>query len=252
MTYATAFPDFPASDIPSDIPPAWSDSSWHNDACPSFTVCGPEVTSARLVMWINYSDKSLSELPDAPRYMLADGANETLFESDDWAEFREMAERHRLAYEFARSLADSMDSADWAAMRERNRTVPAGVCASHDFRDSNMDMQEAYESTFGETVFDGDHIRDSVFDRWNQAWQIATPRYLTADTPAARTFDAWRKTRGAAGTYGPGQIDKFQVTGQPLRHCVTVANYSEAFESLFEAELVLWELFASKEWESVA
>ena len=57
---STAFPDYPTADLP-PIPSHWLDSSWHNDACPSFTVAG-------LHVFVDYADPAKRELVGEPRF----------------------------------------------------------------------------------------------------------------------------------------------------------------------------------------
>lgn len=45
-TFLTEFPDYPAAEMPA-LPDGWTDTSWHEEACPSFT-CG------RYQMFIDY------------------------------------------------------------------------------------------------------------------------------------------------------------------------------------------------------
>ena len=87
MTYATEFPDFPASDLP-PIPVGFEDTSSHNNVCPSFTWnTGDDKTS--LLLWVDYSDNALREFPrDYPRFLLQVGVDTekqqtTLYSGDD-------------------------------------------------------------------------------------------------------------------------------------------------------------------------
>lgn len=83
---AKEFPDYPAGDLP-PMPEGWHDSSWHNDACPSYA-CG------NLHVYIDYLNPELSEWPESraegslKRFQLIrfdDDGVETLAESDEWA-----------------------------------------------------------------------------------------------------------------------------------------------------------------------
>lgn len=67
MTYQTEFPDFPASDMP-PLPEGFTDSSWHNDACPSITN-----EALRMLVYIDYSDIEKREEQgdeDCPRFIV--------------------------------------------------------------------------------------------------------------------------------------------------------------------------------------
>ncbi len=53
MTYRTEFPDYPAADMPA-LPEGFEDTSWHNDACPSYS-------NAHFLVWIDYLDPAQRE-----------------------------------------------------------------------------------------------------------------------------------------------------------------------------------------------
>lgn len=96
--YMIAFPDFPASDLPT-IPAAFADTSWHNDVCPSFTsdVLG-------LTLWVDYAAAAKREHPDTPRFSVTpqdhgvEVSGES-FESDDWSEVLAFIEARTLRNE---------------------------------------------------------------------------------------------------------------------------------------------------------
>lgn len=102
MTYQTEFPDFPAADMPA-LPDGcgFVDTSWHNDACPSFT--SDEIG---LTIWVDFLDPALCEYQDAqgnrqyPRFAVhcQDHGVETsgpAIQTDDWAEVLAFIESHR-------------------------------------------------------------------------------------------------------------------------------------------------------------
>lgn len=83
--YQTEFPDFDPATMPA-IPEGFADISWHNDACPAF-----HHQTVGLVLFVDYADKASREFAESCRFQLcacdADGApEETLLESEDWAE----------------------------------------------------------------------------------------------------------------------------------------------------------------------
>lgn len=86
MTFQTAFPDYPAADMPT-IPAGFEDTSWHNDICPSFT---DAINGYRL--FIDYADRAMREFDDATKrftlYPLdEDGEQgEPLVETESWNE----------------------------------------------------------------------------------------------------------------------------------------------------------------------
>lgn len=73
-----AFPDYPVSDLPA-IPAHWKDTSWHNDACPSFMVGGLQV-------FIDYVDHSKREHPGEPRFHVMTEDTGSVLASDSWEE----------------------------------------------------------------------------------------------------------------------------------------------------------------------
>lgn len=85
---ARAFPDFPLSDLPS-IPEDWRDSSWHNDACPSFMVSENGDTGEFLQVYIDFADPEKREYTGTPSrfsvLLSTNGATES-FDSNDWEE----------------------------------------------------------------------------------------------------------------------------------------------------------------------
>jgi hypothetical protein len=56
MNYKTEFPHY---DDDLSLPKGWKDTSWHNDACPSFE---KEVKGTIYRLWCDFKDPSLSEI----------------------------------------------------------------------------------------------------------------------------------------------------------------------------------------------
>lgn len=82
-----------------------------------------------------------------------------------------------LARAFANIVEDELTEEEFAEMRRRNATPGyAKACASHDFRDANEMMSEAFRNYFGR---DADPTRQADTDVWNAAWEIARWRDLT-------------------------------------------------------------------------
>lgn len=78
MTYRTEFPDFDAATMPA-IPADWTDTSWHNDTCPSFSVNG-------LRIFVDYADPAMREVPECERYSVhTDDDGRDICYGDDWA-----------------------------------------------------------------------------------------------------------------------------------------------------------------------
>jgi hypothetical protein len=203
--WAREFSDFPAADMP-EIPAGFVDSSWGCEPCPRFR-------NDALSLWlsVNYSDTAQREFEeeDARFYLKYEGANpesnnftgETEYlEFEEWPDVLAAIQPHILAKAFATVLGDWLTANQWAEMRAANvNHRDDGVCASHNYCDSNMAMAEAFKSVTGrepsasfETHYDADagqHVADDPAEEaqcladsalWNAAWDIAKPRYLTA------------------------------------------------------------------------
>lgn len=55
-------------DVPSKIEAlGWTDISWHNDMCPSFT---PDPNDPDIRLWVEHPDPSMREFDDQPRYAI--------------------------------------------------------------------------------------------------------------------------------------------------------------------------------------
>lgn len=88
------FPGMPKSDMPA-IPSEWVDSSWRNEACPSFTfMSGARETGdfnfTRARVWIDFKNPDRRDPPNSPRFTVTfeddHGRVETVFTADDWPE----------------------------------------------------------------------------------------------------------------------------------------------------------------------
>jgi hypothetical protein len=90
---AREFTDFDQSTLPA-IPADWQDSSWHNDACPSFTI--GDTAGAFLHVFIDYADPDERELSE--RYSLSvvdeQGDWTDLLRTDDWPAILEAVRNH--------------------------------------------------------------------------------------------------------------------------------------------------------------
>lgn len=86
--YRRAFPDFDY-EIPALVADAegWEDTSWHNDACPSFT-CDV------FVLWCDYADPTRREVQGGKRFTMLDEGRAVL-ETDAWDDVRAFIEDGR-------------------------------------------------------------------------------------------------------------------------------------------------------------
>ncbi len=58
--------EFPGFEMPDmDLPEGFKDTSWHNDACPSFTD-----ENRKLRLYVNYADPQDREFEELPRFLL--------------------------------------------------------------------------------------------------------------------------------------------------------------------------------------
>jgi hypothetical protein len=206
---AREFPSFDLATMP-DVPAHWEETSWHNDACPSFII------TDSLGVFVDFADPAMSDFPNwrrdgkMKRFSLcpmrdrqhissddadAEGLPENI-QTDDWNELLSAA----IAETFADNLRGILTAAQWAEMRRINVDhTDDGICASHDYCDSNMPMGAAFESVMGwepctlpdpenegQRVFCSDvetpeseaaQERDCAL--WNRAWDIAKARHLT-------------------------------------------------------------------------
>jgi hypothetical protein len=92
-------------------------------------------------------------------------------------------EARAIAKAFADALRDDLTPEQWEAMRARNASPEYGpdVCASHDFCDANMVMQEAWQGVIGrEFLPDDAPPAEADCALWGLAWGIARAEYLTA------------------------------------------------------------------------
>lgn len=88
----------------------------------------------------------------------------------------------KLADAFARKLREALCADEFAEMRRRNATEQyENACASHDFIDANVVMDEAHKEVFGRSALDGsDAQQERAQAVWNAAWDIAKSQHLTS------------------------------------------------------------------------
>lgn len=94
MSYATAFPDFNAGEIPPLLlRPEWRDASWRNDQCPFFVH-----EKSGVGVWVNYADVDKREYPECLQFTAVQlspntehgwqhGDDVVLFETEDMVTF---------------------------------------------------------------------------------------------------------------------------------------------------------------------
>ena len=83
----------------------------------------------------------------------------------------------RLADAFRDVITEWFDAGQIAETRRRNAAYFAAghsCCATHEFCDANMAMDEAMRRTFGTGPFGADgHINETACGVWNAAWEMA-------------------------------------------------------------------------------
>lgn len=84
----------------------------------------------------------------------------------------------QLADQFAKILKEALEPREWNEMRRLNAMDGYSVdcCASHEFLDANMVMDDAFNRVLGRAMDCGCR-QDTAF--WNEAWEIAKKRHLT-------------------------------------------------------------------------
>lgn len=90
-----------------------------------------------------------------------------------------MTDPSALAEKFVKLLRRDLTPAEFEQVRQRNATPEyEKCCASHDFLDANMTMQEAWAS-LGYGEIDPGSETDAYI--WNCAWDLARERHLLTE-----------------------------------------------------------------------
>lgn len=102
--------------------------------------------------------------------------------SDDFA--RQPDAVARLAVAFRDVLQEWIGTVGMAKVRRENVALAgSGSCASHNYCDANMAMEEATRRTFSAGPLDGlDHMTDAAIALWSDAWDKAKAEFLTDAT----------------------------------------------------------------------
>lgn len=201
------FPEYPVDSLP-EIPADWEDVSWHNDACPSFSVPTREGDDLRI--FIDYPDPKLSDFGDGrvrfgANFYPNDWQSNTdvvnIYEGDDWE-----ALLAALAVFDPASLDDPERSAPQPELPLHQRLISL---ADQAFPDEAYDTEEGIDAANGiwslldqlspETFGEG-----SDFALWGlkathqelilRAFELAAP---LLGGEAAEQLLAWRMSHGA-------------------------------------------------------
>lgn len=171
------FPDFDVATLP-DIPDGLVDMSWRNDSCPVFELMRGDLSF--LAVYVDFADPQAREFPEMERFSIhrLDGEdNLCVLTTDDWSS----VEVALVAQVFAAIMKEWLLPAHLLEVRRRNlgmaQAGEAG-CASHDFCDANMAMDQAFRVVFIRDPLMHDGSPDSLL--WNRAWEMARAEHLTA------------------------------------------------------------------------
>jgi len=168
MSFSTEFPDCDAASLPV-IPSNWVDTSWRNDACPSFD------TQTGYRVFIDYANQSDREFNQSLRFSVHTNTDHVAvaFESDDWSAVLVFL----ISDNFAAALRQYLTSDEYAEMQRRNASDNNPlVCHSHDFCDANEIMDAAFIAVLGRSSLPDDidaGMSDADIAMWNAAWNTA-------------------------------------------------------------------------------
>ena len=90
----------------------------------------------------------------------------------------------KIADQFVAVLQKVLSPEYLAEIDRRNKIYDPTSCATHDFCDANVYMEQAFKDVGVET-FEGEHMPDSVVELWNEAWGIAKARGFSNVVAAA-------------------------------------------------------------------
>jgi len=153
-----------------------------------------------------------------------------------------------LAREFGRELTGYLDARQMAEANERNaiRSWHTGICHTHDYADTNMAMDGAFNRLMGRSpIPEAGEMTDADIALWNAAWGIAQSRRFWGD-PQEAEFAEWQATREACPDLG-AQMDDDSLTGVP--GLIYEGGYIE--EPVGGCRGCRWHLIIERsEWES--
>lgn len=191
--FRTEFPDYPVDQMPA-MPAGFEDSSWPNDACPSFFN-----QTLRLAVFVDYPDRAKRERPDLVRFHLhqtdENGGRAPSgfeFESDDWNAI----------------LGKIAEFANWTPGEKWERIDTGGG-----LKPWRLDLASGHQAFLCDaeggnlsspfepaafSIWKGDDEQDVII--WNAAWEHARSKGLLLDD-AGRAAIGARAARNNARTY---------------------------------------------------
>lgn len=176
------FPDFDVSTLPL-IPPHFTETSWHNDACPSFMAFEEGETQIRI--FIDYAKPEKRECHGGRFVVCVDTerGSEINESYDSWVEALDcvaafsakpasMGLKVKLAKVFGSEVQAALSRAEFREMTDANKAEPddSDVCHTHDYCDANELMISAFKTVEGRNPVSASP-RDA--ELINDAWAIA-------------------------------------------------------------------------------
>lgn len=188
---ATEFPTFGA--LPFD-PTQYglADTSWHNDACPSFSVINAKGVHEES-LWVEFADKAERET-GCERFHYStycpkgqhNEPLEDLLDTEDAAvaeQFLKDRLAKRLGDRFAALLRKDIGAKNFKAVQRANLVHKINgensICASHDFCDANMVMLAAYAEVMSVKEDDVDPNSEAVLALFTAGWDAAKRDHIT-------------------------------------------------------------------------
>lgn len=172
------FPDFDVATLPA-IPGGLVDTSWRNDSCPVFELMRGDLSF--LAVYVDFADPQAREFPEMERFSIhrMDGEDSLcVLTTDEWSS----VEVALVAEVFAAIMKEWLLPAQMIEVRRRNLLGLARegspVCASHDYCDANMAMDQAFQAVFARCPLMHDGSPDSLL--LDRAWEMARAEHLTA------------------------------------------------------------------------
>lgn len=132
--FHTAFPDYPIRSMPT-IPEGFKDTSWHNDACPSF-----EDAERGLQLWCDFPEAADRAHPKSPRFAV-------FFTSNSDADVRRLGDKPAIEAEEWAEVEAFLATADEARDKAINRALAEDMAnAMHDLSIAAGNILRLYES----------------------------------------------------------------------------------------------------------
>lgn len=241
-TVRTEFPDYDG-ELPSI--PGYTDTSWHNDACPSI---GRDYgDGVRVRVWCDYVDPEKRECPESKRFAIAaysptDEDGTVMLDTDSISLVIERICQYEasmsippleLAIEFCRQLSKNLDDGTIQLINARNQSYEAAgdhsTCATHDFCDANQVMLDAIEAIC--VVADYHFAQNAMI---NAAWDIARRARFDTDKceqSARAMLDDIERKGTDTGLGGPLSDLRDELATELHAACKAAENWLSEYET---------------------